>query len=163
MKEMKYVGKEIAKETKKEMGGVDNTVDSQPSSPTKSISLLSWPDKAVCDSESLSFVCFSVFYLNNFYSSITKRMVKMAKSFSNEPDRIKGTFMGFNTSESEDTETSDLESGSYYNGNTALSDKYSNVVFQGNLLDNLPNWLDRLFEGTTHRYYINYWPDFNPK
>ncbi|CAG2065462.1 unnamed protein product, partial [Timema podura] len=42
----------------------------------------------------------------------SKRMVKMAKSFSNEPDRIKGTFMGFNTSESEDTETSDLESGS---------------------------------------------------
>ena len=42
-------------------------------------------------------------------------------------------------------------------------DKYSNVIFQGNLLDRLPNWLDRLFEGTTHRYYINYWPDFGPK
>ena len=27
-------------------------------------------------------------------------------------------------------------------------------------LDGLSNWLDRLFEGTTQRYYINYWPDF---
>jgi hypothetical protein len=45
----------------------------------------------------------------------------------------------------------------------SLRDKYSNVIFQGNLLDRLPNWLDRLFEGTTHRYYINYWPDFAPK
>ncbi|RZF48584.1 hypothetical protein LSTR_LSTR012545 [Laodelphax striatellus] len=39
-------------------------------------------------------------------------------------------------------------------------DKYSQVIFQENLLDGLPNWLDRLFEGSTHRYYINYWPDF---
>jgi hypothetical protein len=27
-------------------------------------------------------------------------------------------------------------------------------------LDGLSNWLDRLFEGTTQRYSINYWPDF---
>lgn len=45
----------------------------------------------------------------------------------------------------------------------SATDKPSNVVFQGDLLDRLPNWLDRLFEGTTHRYYINYWPDFAPK
>ena len=37
------------------------------------------------------------------------------------------------------------------------------MLFQGNLLDGLPNWLDRLFEGTTHRYCINYWPDFTCK
>ena len=29
-----------------------------------------------------------------------------------------------------------------------------------NLLDGLPLWLDRLFEGSTQRYYINYWPEF---
>jgi hypothetical protein len=45
----------------------------------------------------------------------------------------------------------------------SLLDKYSDVIFQGNLLDRLPNWLDRLFEGTTHRYHINYWPEFAPK
>ncbi|KAI8435373.1 hypothetical protein MSG28_003691 [Choristoneura fumiferana] len=27
----------------------------------------------------------------------------------------------------------------------------------------LENWLDRLFEGSTHRYYINYWPDMTTK
>ncbi|KAH9634817.1 hypothetical protein HF086_012231 [Spodoptera exigua] len=32
-----------------------------------------------------------------------------------------------------------------------------------NLLDGLENWLDRLFEGSTHRYYINYWPDMTTK
>ena len=28
------------------------------------------------------------------------------------------------------------------------------------LLDSLPLWLDRLFESSTQRYYISYWPDF---
>ena len=28
------------------------------------------------------------------------------------------------------------------------------------LLDGLPLWLDRLFEGSTQRYYISYWPEF---
>lgn len=32
-----------------------------------------------------------------------------------------------------------------------------------NLLDGLENWLDRLFEGSTHRYYVNYWPDMTTK
>jgi len=40
------------------------------------------------------------------------------------------------------------------------NDRYKNVVFKENLLDGLANWLDRLFEGSTYRYYINYWPDF---
>ena len=31
---------------------------------------------------------------------------------------------------------------------------------QEHLLDGLPLWLDRLFEGSTQRYYINYWPEF---
>ncbi|XP_047021945.1 dnaJ homolog subfamily C member 16 [Helicoverpa zea] len=37
------------------------------------------------------------------------------------------------------------------------------VLMQENLLDGLENWLDRLFEGSTHRYYINYWPDMTTK
>ncbi|KAL5287390.1 dnajc16 family protein [Megaselia abdita] len=32
-----------------------------------------------------------------------------------------------------------------------------------NLLMGLSNWLDRLFEGMTDRYYVNYWPDFSTK
>ncbi|PNF40918.1 hypothetical protein B7P43_G14976 [Cryptotermes secundus] len=93
----------------------------------------------------------------------SKRMLKMTKRFSNAAVGTNGAFMGFDTSESDDTETSDLEQGSRLLDDATVSDKYSNVVFQGNLLDGLPNWLDRLFEGTTHRYYINYWPDFVPK
>ncbi|XP_067616103.1 dnaJ homolog subfamily C member 16 isoform X1 [Eurosta solidaginis] len=36
-------------------------------------------------------------------------------------------------------------------------------LLEENLLDGLSNWLDRLFEGSTHRYYINYWPEFPMK
>ena len=31
---------------------------------------------------------------------------------------------------------------------------------QEHILDGLPLWLDRLFEGSTKRYYINHWPEF---
>jgi len=96
-------------------------------------------------------------------SKASKRMVKMTKHFSNAGDGTNGAFMGFDTSESDDTETSDLEQGNRHLDDVSVHDKYSNVIFQGNLLDRLPNWLDRLFEGTTHRYHINYWPDFAPK
>lgn len=39
----------------------------------------------------------------------------------------------------------------------------NDIVYQDKLLEGLPNWLDRLFEGLTQRYYINYWPDFTVK
>lgn len=37
------------------------------------------------------------------------------------------------------------------------------ILLEENLLDGLSNWLDRLFEGSTHRYFVNYWPDFPTK
>lgn len=39
----------------------------------------------------------------------------------------------------------------------------NNKISEENLLAGLSNWLDRLFEGMTDRYYINYWPDFSTK
>jgi hypothetical protein len=39
-------------------------------------------------------------------------MVKMTKHFSNAAVGTNGAFMGFDTSDSDDTETSDLEQGS---------------------------------------------------
>ena len=33
-------------------------------------------------------------------------------------------------------------------------------IFEDQLLDGLQLWLDRLFEGSTYRYHINYWPEF---
>lgn len=47
-----------------------------------------------------------------------------------------------------------------YGGGSELDEK---ILLEENLLDGLSNWLDRLFEGSTHRYYINYWPDFPTK
>ena len=34
------------------------------------------------------------------------------------------------------------------------------ICLQDELLDGLPLWLDRLFEGSTMRYYISTWPEF---
>lgn len=55
----------------------------------------------------------------------------------------------------------DCESGAFIGFNSDESDVESEeVLLQGNLLDGLSNWLDRLFEGSTQRYHINYWPEF---
>lgn len=73
-------------------------------------------------------------------------MNKMTKKITKPGDPEAGAFIGFETDTS--TESSDEDQG---------------VLLQGSLLEGLPNWLDRLFEGSTHRYYINYWPDFTAK
>lgn len=57
---------------------------------------------------------------------------------------------------------SDVESGMLVDSNhraNQIHEIYDDVLFEKHLLDGLPNWLDRLFEGTTTRYYINYWPE----
>lgn len=54
----------------------------------------------------------------------------------------------------------DPEAGAFIGFDSDSSDSDAEVLLEGDLLDGLPNWLDRLFEGTTHRYHINYWPDF---
>ncbi|XP_055523691.1 dnaJ homolog subfamily C member 16 isoform X1 [Wyeomyia smithii] len=78
-----------------------------------------------------------------------KRMMKMTRQLSTMPsDPEAGAFLGMESSDSE-ASTSDISE--------------PKILLEENLLDGLPNWLDRLFEGTTHRYYINYWPDFTSK
>ncbi|XP_071042785.1 dnaJ homolog subfamily C member 16 [Parasteatoda tepidariorum] len=68
---------------------------------------------------------------------------------------INGDFMGFEDSNSSD-ENSDIEACKLDRHDFDL---YGNIVFEEHLLDGLSNWLDRLFEGSTQRYYIQYWPD----
>ena len=76
-------------------------------------------------------------------------MIKMTRHLSSSPnDPEAGAFLGM---DSDSEESSDV------------SENDSNILLEENLLDGLSNWLDRLFEGTTHRYYINYWPDFTTK
>ena len=41
-----------------------------------------------------------------------------------------------------------------------FDDTYSGVTMaEESLLDGLPIWLDRLFEGTTRRYHVDFWPE----
>ncbi|XP_055385041.1 dnaJ homolog subfamily C member 16 isoform X2 [Condylostylus longicornis] len=77
-----------------------------------------------------------------------KRMLKMTRRLTRRNDDPEaGAFLGMDSA-SDDSDTSEFE---------------SKILLEENLLDGLSNWLDRLFEGTTHRYYINYWPDFPTK
>ncbi|XP_028968936.1 dnaJ homolog subfamily C member 16 [Galendromus occidentalis] len=83
-----------------------------------------------------------------------------------------GSFLGFESSDSE--VESDVESGrlikagagrsrggsSSVGGATSSStDLYGSILFEEHLLDGLSSWLDKLFDGTTRRYYIQYWPE----
>ncbi|XP_050500094.1 dnaJ homolog subfamily C member 16 [Diabrotica virgifera virgifera] len=54
----------------------------------------------------------------------------------------------------------DCESGAFIGFNSDSSDSDDGVLLQGALLDGFSNWLDRLFEGTTQRFHVNYWPEF---
>ncbi|XP_022905237.1 dnaJ homolog subfamily C member 16 [Onthophagus taurus] len=59
----------------------------------------------------------------------------------------------------------DLETAAFIafdESSSSDSDK-EDVLLEGDLLDGLPIWLDKLFEGTTQRFRINYWPEFPNK
>lgn len=66
-------------------------------------------------------------------------------------------------------EYDDLETGAFLNDDSDddsqsdQNDLGAKILLEENLLDGLSNWLDRLFEGSTHRYFINFWPDFPTK
>lgn len=66
--------------------------------------------------------------------------------------------MGFEDSESENE---DVEAGNLIRREdlTPEEETLSNIVFEEHLLDGLSNWLDRLFDGTTQKYHIQYWPE----
>nr|CAH0101702.1 unnamed protein product [Daphnia galeata] len=99
-----------------------------------------------------------------------KRMQSMARRLTKSTHSINdasASFMGFDDTSLEDSENSDIEKGDcmkplddeeplIMNG-LRLRAKRASTEFA---LDGLSNWLDRLFEGTTQRYSINYWPDF---
>lgn len=73
------------------------------------------------------------------------KITKHLSALTKDPEA--GAFIGMDS----DSDVSD----------TSLNDP--KILLEEHLLDGLSNWLDRLFEGTTHRYYINYWPDFTTK
>ena len=85
-----------------------------------------------------------------------------------------GAFMGFDSDELEDsgpeceTDVEGQKAGAasgriagLSGGKTPLLDSPDHLpIFEDQLLDGLQMWLDRLFEGSTYRYHINYWPEF---
>nr|SVE76936.1 EOG090X049L [Daphnia lumholtzi]SVE77533.1 EOG090X049L [Daphnia lumholtzi] len=97
-----------------------------------------------------------------------KRMQNMARrlTISNRAmNDAPGAFMGFDTS-LEDSDNSDVERGDplvsqdkepLITSGLGLHTRQFSTDFA---LEGVSNWLDRLFEGTTQRYNINYWPDF---
>ncbi|KAG5889837.1 hypothetical protein JTB14_023162 [Gonioctena quinquepunctata] len=59
------------------------------------------------------------------------------------------------------TKELDCESGAFIGfQNSDSSDSDDEILLQGSLLDGFSNWLDRLFEGSTQRFHVNYWPEF---
>ncbi len=62
-----------------------------------------------------------------------------------------GSFMGF------DDDDADEDSVLRHRGHSDEGDRVT--IDDDTLLDGLPMWLDRLFEGTTRRYYVDRWPE----
>ena len=69
--------------------------------------------------------------------------------------------MGFDDSEMEGSDSELDVEGQRVQPNVKILNEPDNLpIFEDQLLDGLQNWLDRLFEGSTYRYHINYWPEF---
>uniref|UniRef100_A0A915KJ04 Uncharacterized protein n=1 Tax=Romanomermis culicivorax TaxID=13658 RepID=A0A915KJ04_ROMCU len=70
-----------------------------------------------------------------------------------------GSFLGFDDDEnfglSDEENDSDSEREAEQMRQKILNKKSLNL---DELLDGLPNWLDRLFEGSSRRYYVQQWP-----
>jgi DnaJ family protein C protein 16 len=64
--------------------------------------------------------------------------------------------MGFDDEDSNESDP-DIEAGILTHRKDSTID--DEIIFEEHLLDGLSNWLDRLFEGTTQRYHIQYWPE----
>ncbi|KAK2580353.1 hypothetical protein KPH14_001249 [Odynerus spinipes] len=95
------------------------------------------------------FCMYHAKHPENIKGKGSKRMERITKQLSRRTDDAEaGAFIGFDSSNESDVSQDE-------GGDT--------VLYHDNLLDGLPMWLDRLFEGLTHRYYINYWPEFTAK
>lgn len=101
-------------------------------------------------------------------------MEKMTKRLARPEDAEAGAFIGFDSSSDSDVSPDEVSYINSFNCNelfhvdililiSIFVKMQSDVLYQDKLLDGLPMWLDRLFEGSTQRYYINYWPDFTAK
>lgn len=69
-----------------------------------------------------------------------------------------GAFMGFDSEDEISDNETDVERAT---APAPVLDSPDHLpIFEDQLLDGLQNWMDRLFEGSTYRYHVNYWPEF---
>ena len=78
---------------------------------------------------------------------------------------VAGAFLGLDSELEDDSSETDIEcqrlEGPRRRTTVPLLDSPDHLpIFEDQLLDGLQAWLDRLFEGSTYRYHINYWPEF---
>ena len=108
------------------------------------------------------------------FSSLSYVVIQQAarrKAAETESTAGSASFVGFEESDESDSDgTPDLEAGTLIrsrNSNihsspivlTPEEETLSSIVFEEHLLDGLSAWLGRLFDGTTHKYHIQYWPE----
>jgi len=70
-----------------------------------------------------------------------------------------GEFMGFDSEDDGSDHDVDVERDGAKPASVLDSPDHL-PIFEDQLLDGLQNWMDRLFEGSTYRYHVNYWPEF---
>ena len=64
-----------------------------------------------------------------------------------------------NSEDISESETSDIESGNLLNEKQNPFNLRKIVLIDDLLLEGLIDWLDKLFNSKTHKYFINYWPN----
>ena len=85
-----------------------------------------------------------------------KKAAKFEKSPKFNPFLSSGSFIGFE----DDSSSDDADPEQTIRRRRAAFNEIPTPRNPDNLLDGLHLWLDRLFEGSTQRYYINHWPEF---
>lgn len=70
-----------------------------------------------------------------------------------------GSFLGFNKDEEDVSEETDLEVGNLGKSEQSMTPNVEEVCPIDTLLDKLPIWLDKMFDGLTKRYFLDTWPE----
>lgn len=70
-----------------------------------------------------------------------------------------GSFLGFNRDDDDMSEIIDLEVGDISRSNRAHTPDSEEACNIDKLLEKLPIWLDKMFDGLTKRYFLDRWPE----
>ena len=92
----------------------------------------------------------TVLSLNGFKKYFRLYHAKHQEFYHDQEELDDGSFLGF------DDEYKRVEDGPF---NRSISQRKSPQVYSiDNLLDGLPEWLNKTFDGITKRYFLDEWP-----